>query len=99
MLAIAAFASYLAEFFLLTTIAVFGIFAVYAALKLYKQRMYNIADGIILSNLVLITVLKWYTSVPLTVITSQTTIDFIIFLQLLLMYIPLVGLGGYGVYH
>ena len=98
LLAISAFASTLTEFFLLTEMALLIIFAIHTVFKPYRRRIYNITDEIMLFNMALTTLLKWYTSVPSTGRTSQETIDFVIFLQLLLMYIPLIGFGGYGVY-
>ena len=96
--AIFSFASNHAEFFLLTEIFLLMIFGIHTLVRPYKQRIHNIVDGLMLFNIALITLLKWYTSVPSVDTASKQAIDFLIFLQLFLMYVPLVGLGVYGVF-
>ena len=96
--AIFSFASNHAEFFLLTEIFLLMIFGIHTLVRPYKQRIHNIVDGLMLFNMALITLLKWYTSVPSVDTASKQAIDFLIFLQLFLMYVPLVGLGVYGVF-
>ena len=96
--AISIFASTLWELFLPTEITLVIIFASHALVRPYKHLHHNIIDGIMLVNMIVTTLLKWYTSVPQTGNTSSQVIEFIIYLQLLFMYMPLVVLGGYCVY-
>ena len=96
--AIFTFASTLSEFFLLTEIALLIMFAFHTLARPYKRRFHNIVDAVMLANMALITLLKWYTSVASTGHVSDKVINFIVSLQLLLMYIPLVIIGGFIFY-
>ena len=96
--AIFSFASNHAEYFLLTEIFLLLIFAIHTLARPYKERLHNIVDGIMLFNMALITLLKWYTSVPSIDTASKQVIDFLVFLQLFFMYLPLVCFGMYAVF-
>ena len=96
--AIFSFASNLSEFFLLTEILLLLIFGIHTLARPYKQKIHNVIDELMLFNMALITLLKWYTSVPSSDTASKQAIDFLISLQLFLMYVPLVGFGAYGVF-
>ena len=83
--------------FLLTEIFLLLIFAIHTLARPYKEQLHNIIDGIMLFNMALITLLKWYTSVPSIDTARKKVIEFLVFLQLFLMYLPLVCFGMYAV--
>jgi hypothetical protein len=91
--AISTFASSLSEFFFLTEIALITILAIHTLARPYKRQLYNVIDGVMLFNMAVIILLKWYISVPTNDI-SDPVIHFATAIQLLLMYAPLVGLVG-----
>ena len=84
----------LTQYFFLTEIALLSILTIHALARPYKRRLHNIVDGIMLANMAVITLLKWYVSVPSTSDISNQVFEFLSALQLLLLYIPLVGWGG-----
>ena len=88
----------LTEFFLLTEIALLCIFTLHTLVKPYKKQLHNIVDGLMLANMAVINSLKWYTSVPTTGDVSSQVIEFLVAIQLILLYIPLICLVGYAVY-
>ena len=66
------------------------IFTVHTLVRPYKRRLHNIIDGALLANMAIINLLKWYISVPITNDLTSQELEFLIFLQLLLMYLPLL---------
>ena len=84
----------LTQYFFLTEIALLSILTIHALARPYKRRLHNIVDGIMLANMAVINLLKWYVSVPSTSDISNQVFEFLSALQLLLLYIPLVGWGG-----
>ena len=85
----------LTEFFLMTEISLLGILTIHAFARPYKRRLHNIIDGLMLANMAFITLLKWYVLVPSTRDISSQVVELLAAIQLLLLYIPLILMGGY----
>jgi predicted outer membrane repeat protein len=88
----------LTELFLLTEIALLSILTIHALVRPYKRRLYNVVDGMMLANMALINLLKWYVSVPSTSDISSGVVELLVAIQLFLLYLPLICVGGYTVF-
>ena len=92
LLAIALFTDNLIEFFFATEIVLLAILIIHTLARPYKESYSNIIDGLMLANMAVIVLLKWFISISSTVDISPSAIDLLIFFQLFLMYIPLIAL-------
>ena len=92
LLAIALFTDDLMEFFFATEIVLLAILIIHTLARPYKESYSNIIDGLMLANMAVIVLLKWFISLSSTVDISPSAIDLLIFIQLFLMYIPLIAL-------
>lgn len=97
-IAIYAFSSTLTELFLLMEVALVAILGIHTIVRPYKKKIQNIVDGVMFLNMALVILLKWYTSVPSIGNVDSQVLNFIVFIQLLLMYAPLVCIGIYATY-
>ncbi|CAI8031095.1 hypothetical protein GBAR_LOCUS17626 [Geodia barretti] len=96
--AIVALSTDLTELFLLIEIALLSILTIHALVRPYKQRLYNVVDGMMLANMALINLLKWYVSVPSTSDISSQVVELLVAIQLFLLYLPLICVAGYTVF-
>ena len=92
LLAIALFTDDVMEFFFATEIVLLAILIIHTLVRPYKESYSNIIDGLMLANMAVIVLLKWFISLSSTVDISPSAIDLLIFIQLFLMYIPLIAL-------
>ena len=92
LLAIGLFTDNLMEFFFATEIVLLAILIIHTLARPYKESYSNIIDGLMLANMAVIVLLKWFISLSSTVDISPSAIDLLIFIQLFLMYIPLIAL-------
>ena len=92
LLAITLFTDDLMEFFFATEIVLLAILIIHTLARPYKESYSNIIDGLMLANMAVIVLLKWFLSLSSTVDISPSAIDLLIFIQLFLMYIPLITL-------
>ena len=90
MSAIVAFSDNATLFYLLFVGALLSIFTIHALVRPYTKRIDNVIDGLMLANMVMITLLKWYISIPFPGEVNNSTVQFFTICMLLLMYIPIL---------
>ena len=90
MSAITAFSDNATLFYLLFVGALLSIFTIHALVRPYTKRIDNVIDGLMLANMVMITLLKWYISIPSPGEVNNSTVQFFNICMLLLMYIPIL---------
>ena len=90
MSAIMAFSNSANMFYLLLVSALLSIFTIHALVRPYTKRIDNVIDGLMLANMVMITLLKWYISIPSPGDINNNTVGLLIVIMLLLMYIPIL---------
>ena len=87
-----AFTSNLHEFFLLTEVALLCFFTIHAVARPYKRRLFNIIDILVLANLSIINALTWYIFNTSSFGGERQSIEAVISIKILLMYLPLLTL-------
>ena len=78
------------QFYLFFVIALLIIFTVHTLARPYNKKMYNTIDGLMLANLTIITLLKWYISVPSLGEVNSNVVELLTIIMLILMYIPII---------
>ena len=77
------------QFYFMMATAIIVIFTIHTFAKPYKKRLDNMFDKLMLANLAIIVLLKWYISIPSTANISKPVVEFLVFF---LMYLPLIAL-------
>ena len=90
--AIFAFLSNLHEFFLLTQIALLCLFTIHAVARPYKRCLFNIIDLLMLANMSIINALTWYIFNTSSFGGDRQSIEAVISIKIILMYLPLLAL-------
>ena len=88
--AIMAFSNCVNMLYLLFISALLSIFTIHALVRPYTKRIDNVIDGLMLANIVMITLLKWYISIPSPGDINNNTVGLLTIIMLLLMYIPIL---------
>ena len=91
--AIFALSTNFTEFFLLTEVALLCFIAIHSLTRPYKRQLYNTIDIVILTDMLLINLLSWYTISISFDSRASRDIEIAVAIKIILMYLPLVAMA------